>query len=60
MVSREIEPKVLNKVLIPKVIQEKYPNLTDSEVEEVRQTVVADNAMKNSIREVRGARNLFA
>lgn len=59
MVSREIEPKVLNKVLIPKVIQEKYPNLTDSEVEEVRQTVVADNAMKNSIREVRGSKEFI-
>ncbi|MGF2088281.1 DEAD/DEAH box helicase [Enterococcus casseliflavus] len=59
MVSREIDPKVLNKVLIPKVIQEKYPNLTDSEVEEVRQTVVADNAMKNSIREVRGSKEFI-
>ncbi|MGH2217589.1 DEAD/DEAH box helicase, partial [Enterococcus faecalis] len=47
------------KVLIPKVIQEKYPNLTDSEVEEVRQTVVADNAMKNSIREVRGSKEFI-
>lgn len=59
MVSREIEPKLLNKVLIPKVIQEKYPNLTDSEVEEVRQTVVADNAMKSSIREVRGSKEFI-
>ncbi|MEG0256446.1 MULTISPECIES: DEAD/DEAH box helicase [Lactobacillales] len=59
MVSREIDPKVLNKVLIPKVIQEKYPNLTDSEVEEVRQTVVADNAMRNSIREVRGSKEFI-
>ena len=59
MVSREIDPKVLNKVLIPKVIQEKYPNLTDSEVEEVRQTVVTDNAMRNSIREVRGSKEFI-
>jgi len=59
MVSREIEPKLLNKVLIPKVIQEKYPNLTDSEVEEVRQTVVADNSMKSSIREVRGSKEFI-
>lgn len=54
MVSREIEAEVLNKVLIPKVIQEKYPNLTDEEVEEVRQTIVADNAIKNSTREITG------
>ncbi|MDT2460026.1 DEAD/DEAH box helicase [Enterococcus avium] len=59
MVSREIDPKLLNKVLIPKVIQEKYPNLTDSEVEEVRQTVVADNTMRNSIREVRGSKEFI-
>jgi len=42
-----IEPEVINKVLIPKVIQKKYPELSDEEVEEVRQHVVADAAIKN-------------
>ena len=42
-----VEPEVINKVLIPKVIQTKYPELTPEEVEEVRQHVVADSAIKN-------------
>jgi hypothetical protein len=42
-----IEPEVINKVLIPKVIQTRYPELTPAEVEEVRQHVVADSAIKN-------------
>lgn len=32
-----IDPVVVNKVLIPKIIQTTYPDLTDEEVEEVRQ-----------------------
>jgi superfamily II DNA or RNA helicase len=48
-----IEPEVINKVLIPKVIRLKYPDLTDEQVEEVRQHVVADSAIKNGeIKEV--------
>lgn len=48
-----IEPEVINKVLIPKIIQTKYPDLTDEEVEEVRQQVVADSVIKNGeIKEV--------
>ncbi len=48
-----IDPEVINKVLIPKVIQTKYPELNDEEVEEVRQYVVADSAIKNGeIKEV--------
>lgn len=42
-----VEPEVINKVLIPKVIQTKYPELTPEEVEEIRQHVVADSAIKN-------------
>jgi hypothetical protein len=42
-----IEPEVINKVLIPKVIQTKYPELSAEEVEEVRQHVVADSAIYN-------------
>jgi hypothetical protein len=42
-----IDPEVINKVLIPKIIQRKYPDLTEEEVEEIRQHVVADSVIKN-------------
>ena len=38
----------LNKDLIPKVIRERYTDLTDEEVEEVRQHVVLDTLFKSS------------
>lgn len=41
-----VDPVVVNKVLIPKIIQTTYPDLTDEEVEEVRQYVIADSAIK--------------
>lgn len=44
----QIEPEVINKVLIPKIISTRYPELSDSEVEEVRQHVVVDSVIKNS------------
>lgn len=44
----KIEPEVINKVLIPKIISTRYPELSDSEVEEVRQHVVVDSVIKNS------------
>jgi superfamily II DNA or RNA helicase len=48
-----IEPEVINRVLIPKVIRTKYPDLSEIEVEELRQHVVADSAIKNGeIKEV--------
>lgn len=42
-----VDPEVINKVLIPKVIQTKYPELSKEEVEEVRQYVVVDSVMKS-------------
>jgi superfamily II DNA or RNA helicase len=42
-----VDPKVINKVLIPKIIRVKYPELSDDEVEEVRQHVVVDSVIKN-------------
>ena len=42
-----IDPEVINKVLIPKIIQIKYPELSAEEVEEVRQHVVVDSIMKS-------------
>jgi len=48
-----IAPEVINKVMIPKIIQTKYPELSDAEVEEVRQHVVVDSVIKNGeIKEV--------
>lgn len=48
-----VDPEVINKVMIPKIIQMKYPDLTDVEVEEVRQHVVVDSVIKNGeIKEV--------
>ena len=42
-----VDPEVLNKVMIPKIIKIKYPDLTDAEIEEVRQHVVVDSVIKN-------------
>jgi superfamily II DNA or RNA helicase len=42
-----VDPEVINKVLIPKIIQIKYPELSPEEVEEVRQYVVVDSVVKN-------------
>ena len=48
-----VDPEVINKVMIPKIIQMKYPDLTDLEVEEIRQHVVVDSVIKNGeIKEV--------
>ncbi|KMP20390.1 ATP-dependent helicase [Bacillus cereus] len=46
----EVDPKVLNQVLIPKVIQQMYPKLSKEETEEVRQQVVLDSALKGAER----------
>jgi hypothetical protein len=52
-----VDPKVINKVLIPKIIRTKYPDLTSDEVEEVRQNVVVDSVIKNGeIKEVEDKR----
>ena len=45
----QIDPEVINRILIPKIIQTKYPNLTEDEVEEVRQYVVLDSVIKNNL-----------
>ncbi|WP_436490336.1 DEAD/DEAH box helicase [Chitinophaga sp. ARDCPP14] len=48
-----VDPEVINKVLIPKIIKTKYPELTEGEVEEVRQHVVIDSVVKTGeIKEV--------
>ncbi|WP_374009895.1 DEAD/DEAH box helicase [Leifsonia sp. LS-T14] len=42
-----LDPEVTNKVLIPKIIRERYPDLDEMEVEELRQQVVVDSVIKN-------------
>lgn len=42
-----VDPEVMNKVLIPKVIRARYPDLDGSQVEELRQHVVVDSVVKN-------------
>ncbi|MAF88879.1 MAG: ATP-dependent helicase [Pseudomonas sp.] len=42
-----VDPEVINKIMIPKIIKIKYPELSDAEVEEVRQHVVVDSVIKN-------------
>ncbi len=42
-----LDPQVTNKVLIPKIIRERYPDLDETQVEELRQQVVVDSVIKN-------------
>ena len=43
-----MDPEVINKVLIPKIIKVKYPDLTEQEVEEVRQYVEVDSVVSGA------------
>ncbi|HEY5535176.1 MAG TPA: DEAD/DEAH box helicase [Ignavibacteria bacterium] len=50
-----VDPEVINKVLIPKIIKIKYPELSEEELEEVRQYVVLDSVIKTGeIKDVNG------
>ncbi len=51
------DPKVVNKVLIPKIIEDRYPDLTKQEQEALRQIVVVDNALKTAHIETETDRN---
>ena len=42
-----VDPEVMNKVLIPRIIRTRYPDISEEEVEEVRQHVVTDSVVKN-------------
>lgn len=43
-----VDPEVMNKVMIPNIIRMTYPDLSSAEVEQVRQAVVVDSVIKNS------------
>jgi hypothetical protein len=53
-IAGTVAPEVLNKVLIPKVIETKYPQLTKVEQEQVRQHVVVDSVIRGGEIEVVG------
>jgi hypothetical protein len=42
-----VDPEVMNKILIPKIIRIRYPDISEEEVDEVRQHVVTDSVVKN-------------
>ena len=46
--SGVVDTDVINRGLIPKIIMTKYPDLTDEEVEEVREHLVADMVIRHS------------
>ena len=49
-----LEPEIINTVLIPKIIKKMYPDLDDEDIEAVRQHVVVDSVIKNGTIEVQG------
>ena len=50
-----VDPEVISQVLIPKIIQRRYPEISKEEVEQVRQHIMADSVIKNGeIKEVGG------
>lgn len=51
-----IEPAVINTVLIPKIIREIYPDLDEDDVEAIRQYVVVDSVIKNGKIEEHGSK----
>lgn len=55
-----VDPEVMNKLMIPKIIRKRYPEITEAEVEEIRQHVVVDSVVKNGeIKEVDDKRFLL-
>ncbi|MDC0338965.1 helicase-related protein [Flavobacteriales bacterium] len=42
-----VDPEVINTVMIPKVVKVRYPNLTDEEVGEISQYVVIDSVLRS-------------
>ena len=42
-----VDPEVMNKVMIPNIIRMTYPDLSTAEIEEIRQAVVVDSVIKN-------------
>ena len=49
-----IDPEVMNKVFIPNIIRSTYPDLNETEIEEVRHAVVTDAVKNGKVKEVDG------
>ena len=47
-ISGSTTAETITKYLVPKIIRERYPDLTEGEVEEVRQHVLLDTIVKGS------------
>lgn len=54
-----VEPEVINTIIIPKIIREIYPDLSADDVEAVRQYVVVDSVIKNSTIEEQGSKKFI-
>jgi superfamily II DNA or RNA helicase len=54
-----IEPELINTIIIPRIIREIYPDLSDDDLEAVRQHVVVDSVIKNSIIEEQGSKKFI-
>ncbi|WP_368668685.1 DEAD/DEAH box helicase [Myroides sp. NP-2] len=54
-----LEPEVINTVLIPKIIREIYPDLGAEDVEAIRQYVVVDSVIKNGEVEEHGSKKFI-
>lgn len=48
-IAADVEPTIMTKSLIPKVIMKRYPELNNEEVEEVRQYAVASNIIHQAV-----------
>jgi len=54
-----MEPEVINEVLIPKIIQVKYPHLEEEEVKELSQYVVVDSIVRGATIEQNGEKKFI-
>lgn len=54
-----IDPNYVTTTLIPKIIKQSYPDLTDEEVEEVRQQIVADGLLRNVVIKEEGGKQFI-
>ncbi len=54
-----IDPNFVTTTLIPKIIKQSYPDLTDEEVEEVRQQIVADGLLRNAVIKEEGGKQFI-
>ncbi|MCX4384211.1 MAG: ATP-dependent helicase [Clostridia bacterium] len=45
----EVDPEIVNKIMIPKIIMTRYPDLQEEEVEEIREHLVTDMVLRRGI-----------